>query len=108
MSDKSVWLVICRFNGWEMNGVQYPAFAHQYLIEVPNNALMQGLYLDNAGEQYNPEYSEQENVKKEFVKIYEHNIQKKFDGEILIVEQKDYCILPPAEGEDKLRGKENE
>jgi hypothetical protein len=72
MNDKIQLVITCRFAPWSQGENKYPAFGHKYLITVP---LMT------------------ENVEGIFKELFKEKIGHEFDGEILFVEEVDYCSL---------------
>ncbi len=72
MNDKIQLVVTCRFAPWSQGENNYPAFGHKYLITVP---------------------CECENAEEIFKELFISKIGHEFDGEILFMEEVDYCIL---------------
>lgn len=75
MGDKINMLVMCRFPEWGYEGQtkKYAAFGVKYLVQ---------LSIDDI-----------EHVEKTFIEKYEQKIGKKFEGEILFIEEFYCCIL---------------
>lgn len=74
MEDKQKYIVTCRFPSWGYGEEKntYPAFGVKYLVEIP---------------------FDKEEIEDEFKKLYAEKIKKEFDGEILFIEEVNFCIL---------------
>ena len=84
MNDKTKFIITCRFPPWGYEEIpEFPAFGVKYLIEVPNDILMNSQYPDKSVEVF-------------FKSAYKEKIQngkKGFDGEILFVEETNLVVL---------------